>query len=88
MANPLFCGVCTALITPFLNEKVNYPMAEQLLRRQMDAGVKAVVLAGTTGESATLTDTEKIELFTRCKKYAGQDCTIIAGTGSNSTSYL
>ena len=87
MANPLFSGVCTALVTPFLNEKVNYPLAELLLRRQMDAGVKAVVLTGTTGESATLTDTEKIELFCRCKQYAGKDCTIIAGTGSNSTNH-
>lgn len=87
MANPLFRGICTALITPFLNERVNYPMAEQLLRRQMDAGVKSVVLAGTTGESATLTDAEKIELFTRCKEYAGSNCTIIAGTGSNSTAH-
>lgn len=87
MANSLFSGVCTALVTPFLNEKVNYPLAEQLIRRQVEAGVNAVVLAGTTGESATLTDTEKIELFRRGKKYIGSDCTIIAGTGSNSTSH-
>ena len=87
MANPLFRGVCTALVTPLLNEKVNFPLAEQLIRRQMDAGVKAVVLSGTTGESATLTDSEKIELFRRCKEYTGSDCTIIAGTGSNSTAH-
>ena len=87
MANPLFCGACTALVTPFLNGKVNYPLAEQLLRRQMEAGIQTVVLAGTTGESPTLTDQEKIELFRRCKEYAGSDCTIIAGTGSNSTAH-
>ena len=85
MDHPIFTGVCTALVTPFLNEQVNYPLAEQLLRRQIDAGVRAVVLAGTTGESATLTDEEKIELFRRCKTYVGNECTIIAGTGSNST---
>ena len=49
--------------------------------------MKAVVLAGTTGESATLADAEKIELFRRCKEYTGSDCTIIAGTGSNSTAH-
>ena len=87
MKKPVFTGVCTALVTPYLNEKVNYPLAEQLLRRQIDAGVSAVVLAGTTGESATLTDKEKIELFSRCKEYAGNECTIIAGTGSNSTAH-
>ncbi len=83
----LFTGACTALVTPFLDGKVNYPMAQQLLRRQIDAGIKAVVLAGTTGESPTLSDNEKIELFSRCKACAGSDCTIIAGTGSNNTAH-
>lgn len=85
MKNPLFTGACTALVTPFLDGKVNYPMAEQLLRRQIDAGIQAVVLAGTTGESPTLSDEEKLELFRRGKAFCGDDCTIIAGTGSNST---
>ena len=87
MKKCVFRGVCTALVTPFLDAKVNYPMAEQLLRRQIDAGVDAVVLAGTTGEAPTLSDTEKIELFRRCKSYTGDQCTIIAGTGSNSTEH-
>lgn len=83
----LFSGVCTALVTPFLNGKVNYPMAEQLLRRQLEAGVNAIVLAGTTGEAPTLSDDEKIELFRRCKEYVGNNALIIAGTGSNSTAH-
>lgn len=87
MDQPLFTGACTALVTPFLNGQINYPMAEMLLRRQIDAGIQAVVLAGTTGESPTLTDDEKLELFRRCKTYAGSDCLIIAGTGSNSTAH-
>jgi len=87
MRKPLFSGVCTAMVTPFLDGKVNYPMAEQLLRRQIDAGVPAVVVAGTTGESPTLSDDEKIELFRRCKQYAGDACMIIAGTGTNSTEH-
>lgn len=87
MKHSFISGVCTALVTPFLDGKVNYPMAEQLLQRQIDAGVKAVVLAGTTGESATLTDDEKLELISRCKDFAGNSCTIIAGAGSNSTSH-
>ena len=87
MVKTLFTGACTALVTPFLNGKVNYPMAEQLLCRQIEAGISAVVVAGTTGESATLSDEEKIELFRRCKAYAGDACTIIAGTGTNSTEH-
>ena len=87
MKKTLFTGACTALVTPFLDGSVNYPMMEQLLRRQMEAGIKAVVIAGTTGESPTLTDAEKITLFQHCKNYAEDRCLIIAGTGSNNTAH-
>ena len=87
MNQVLFKGVCTALVTPFLNGEVNYPMMEQQLRRQMDAGVRAVVICGTTGESPTLTDEEKLEMFHRAKKFAGDGCLILAGTGSNNTEH-
>lgn len=85
MNNPLFSGVCTALVTPFLGDCINYPMMERLLQRQIDAGIEAVVICGTTGEAPTLTDAEKLELFSRAKKYTGNHCKIIVGTGSNST---
>lgn len=84
---PFFTGVCTALVTPFLDDKINYPMLEQLLKRQIDAGIEAVVISGTTGESPTLSDEEKLELFQRAKDYVGSRCRIIAGTGSNSTQH-
>lgn len=87
MRKPLFTGACTALVTPFINGKINFPMMEQLLKRQIDAGVKAVVIAGTTGESPTLSDEEKITLFCKCKEYVGDRCLMIAGTGSNSTAH-
>lgn len=86
MREPLFTGACTALVTPFLDGRVNYPMMEQLLRRQMDAGIRAVVICGTTGEASTLAEDERLELFFRAKSYAGSDCLIIAGTGNNCTS--
>ena len=85
MKKPLFTGVCTALVTPFLEDQVNYPMLEQLLRRQLDAGITAIVICGTTGEAPTLSDEEKLELFRRAKGFVGSDCKIIAGTGSNCT---
>lgn len=85
MNHPFFSGVCTALVTPFLKDSVNYPMLEQLLRRQYDAGIRAVVICGTTGESATLTDEEKLTMFRYAKKSIPEDLRIIAGTGSNST---
>ena len=87
MKNSLFTGLCTALVTPFLGDRINYPMMERLLARQIEAGITTVVLAGTTGEAPTLTDGEKLELFHRAKEFTGDACRIIAGTGSNDTSH-
>ncbi len=87
MKNALFTGVSTALVTPFLDGKVNYPMLEQLLRYQMDAGIKACVICGTTGEAPTLSDDEKLAMFKRAKAFVGDDMCIIAGTGSNCTEH-
>lgn len=87
MDHIFFRGTCTALVTPFIHDKINYPMAEILIRRQLDAGIRTIVLAGTTGEAPTLSDQEKLELFSRCKEYTGNDACIIAGTGSNCTSH-
>lgn len=87
MKSKLFTGTCTALVTPFLDGQINFKMVEKLLVRQIDAGIRAVVLSGTTGESPTLSDTEKLELFRRAKSFVGDSCMIIAGTGSNSTAH-
>ena len=62
-------------------------MLEQLIKRQADAGIPAVVLCGTTGESPTLSDCEKLEIFRKGVHYAADRCAIIAGTGSNSTEH-
>ena len=87
MKKAMFTGICTALVTPFLDAKVNYPLLDVLLQRQIDAGVQAVVLCGTTGEGATLTDAEKLEIIRRSKAYCGNRLCIIAGTGTNSTAH-
>ena len=87
MKKPLFRGLCTALVTPFLGENVNFPMLELLIRRQIAAGVPAIVLAGTTGEAPTLSDSEKQEIFRRGVEAADGNCLILAGTGSNDTAH-
>ena len=87
MKKPFFTGVCTALVTPFTEGKLNFPMLETLLHRQMEAGIEAVVLAGTTGESPTLSDEEKIDMFRFAKEVTKGRMKIIAGTGSNSTAH-
>ena len=85
MKRPVFTGLCTALVTPFRGDGVNYEMLETLIERQIRAGADAIVLAGTTGESPTLTDAEKLEIFRIGVRTAAGRCKIIAGTGSNST---
>ena len=87
MKHAFFTGVCTALVTPFLNGRINYPMLEQLIKRQIDAGIEAIVLCGTTGEAPTLTDDEKLDIFRCAKACAGNRCKIIGGTGSNCTEH-
>ena len=87
MKKPVFTGACTALVTPFSNGKVDYSMLRNLLHRQMAAGIHAVVLCGTTGEAPTLTDEEKLTIIQTAKEFTGDDCTIIAGTGSNNTQH-
>lgn len=87
MDSVLFTGACTALVTPFLGKAVNYPLLDRLIARQIDAGISAVVLCGTTGESATLTDAEKLAIIGRGKAFVRDRCTVIAGTGSNDTEH-
>lgn len=87
MKKILFTGLCTALVTPFLEGKVNLPMVDILIRRQIDAGVDAIVIAGTTGESPTLSEEEKLALFRRAVEAAEGQCKILAGTGSNCTAH-
>lgn len=87
MKKPVFTGACTALVTPFLGGNVNYPMLDRLIRRQLDAGIPALVLCGTSGESATLSDLEKLSIFRRARGCMGEKGILIAGTGSNSTEH-
>lgn len=87
MKKVLFTGACTALVTPFIGGQVNYPMMERLLQRQLDAGIDTIVLGGTTGESPTLSDKEKLELYRRGKAFVGDKAMIICGSGSNDTQH-
>lgn len=87
MKKPIFTGACTALVTPFLDGKLNTPMLQQLLRRQLRAGIDALVICGTTGESAALSDSEKLELFRASREAIPESTAFIAGTGSNDTSH-
>lgn len=81
----IFRGVATALITPFRDGEIDYPTLEKLIGRQIDAGIDALVIGGTTAEAATLSDEERYELFRRSREYIDGRCKLILGTGTNDT---
>lgn len=79
-------GVITAMATPFDEEgRVDGEAARRLARHLADNGSQGLVIAGTTGESPTLDDAEKLELLAAVKAEVGDELTLICGTGSNDT---
>ena len=80
-----FGNVLTAMVTPFKEDlSVDYDRAAQLAEKLLAEGSDGIVVAGTTGESPTLTKAEKLQLFRVVKQAAGAS-PVIAGTGSNDT---
>ncbi len=87
MKQPIFRGAATAIITPMNQNAVDYEAFARLIDWQIAEGISAIVVAGTTGESSTLTDEEHREVISfAVKKVAGR-VPVIAGTGSNDTEY-
>ena len=85
MKTPIFRGTCTALVTPFREGGIDYAALDRLLETQLEAGVEALVVAGTTGEAATLTHEELVALIAHCVRFCAGRTKLIAGTGGNDT---
>ena len=81
----IFRGVATALITPFKDETIDYAALEGLIEMQIEAGIDALVIGGTTAEAATLSDVERYELFRKSRDIIAGRCKLIFGTGTNDT---
>jgi 4-hydroxy-tetrahydrodipicolinate synthase len=83
---PTFSGVLTAMVTPFAGDgSVDLGAARSLARHLVDSGSHGLVVAGTTGESPTLSDDEKLALTKAVIDEVGEAATVITGTGSNDT---
>ena len=84
---PIFRGIATALITPLTADGIDYAQFGKLIDWQIDQGINALVICGTTGESSTLSDAEhRRAIAFACEKVNGR-VPVIAGTGSNETAY-
>ncbi|MBR5488076.1 MAG: 4-hydroxy-tetrahydrodipicolinate synthase [Firmicutes bacterium] len=83
----LFKGTATALITPFRNEKIDYPAMGKLVEWQLKNGVDAFVVCGTTGEASTLSGKERVQLTHFVVDLVKGRVPVIAGTGSNNTRF-
>lgn len=86
MINSKLNGTITALVTPFKKDlSIDFDAFERLVRHQINSKVEGLVICGSTGESATLSKTEKIALIVKATEIAAGKVPIIAGTGSNNT---
>ena len=86
MREPVFTGVCPAIVTPFTpGGAVNYPKLAQLIEDQIAAGVSAICICGTTGESSTLSTREHVECVDFCVRQVDHRVKVVAGSGSNDT---
>ncbi|MBR6760574.1 MAG: 4-hydroxy-tetrahydrodipicolinate synthase [Oscillospiraceae bacterium] len=88
MKNTIFTGAGVALVTPFAADgTIDYDVMAQLIEDQIAAGTDALIIAGTTGESSTLTEEEHVEVIRFAVERAAHRVPVIAGTGSNDTAF-
>ena len=85
--NTIFKGVATALVTPLNENGIDYESFGRLIDWQIEQGINALVICGTTGEASTLTDEEHRNAIEFAVKRANKRVPIIAGTGANDTAY-
>ena len=88
MKNTIFTGTGTAIITPFnADGSINYDELGRIIDDQIANSIDAIIICGTTGESATMTDEEHIECIRYAVKHINGRIPVIAGAGSNDTRY-
>ncbi len=85
MKQTIFKGVGTALVTPFINDNINYDIFKKFIEFQIQDNVDALIVCGTTGESATMTVKERQDTIKFVVKTVNHRVPVIAGTGSNNT---
>jgi len=84
----MFKGIFTAIVTPFLDDKIDVVAFKKLVKEQKEQGVSGIAISGTTGESPNLSIKEKEILINIALEFKSENFKIILGTGSNSTKHV
>lgn len=84
----MFKGIFTAIVTPFLENKIDAVAFKKLVKEQKDNGISGIAISGTTGESPNLSIEEKKILIEIALEFRDENFKIILGTGSNSTKHV
>ena len=87
MRDPIFTGCGVAIVTPFKNGGVDFDAFGRIIDWQIESGTDAIVVCGTTGESATMTNAERLKTVEYCVKRVGGRVPVIAGSGTNDTAH-
>lgn len=85
MKKVIFKGAGTAIATPFTTDGVNYEVFKEMIEDQIKNGVDAIIVCGTTGEAATMSEVERKEAIKFVVDTVNKRIPVIAGTGSNNT---
>ena len=87
MNKSVFTGAGVALVTPMINNKVDFEALEKIIEFQIENSTDAIVVCGTTGEAPTLEDDEHLDVIEFCVDKVRGRIPVIAGTGSNNTAH-
>ena len=87
MKGPIFTGCGVAIITPFKNGAVDFDAFGKIIDWQIESGTDCVVVCGTTGESATMTNAERLQTIQYCVERVNGRVPVIAGSGTNDTAH-
>ncbi len=87
MKKPVFTGSAVAIVTPFTKDGINFDELGRLIDFQIENSTDAIVICGTTGESATMPDDEHLSAIEYTVKRVNKRVPVIAGTGSNDTAH-
>ena len=87
MKKLIFKGAGVAIVTPFTEDGINFPEFGRMIDAQIEGHTDAIIVAGTTGEAATMSDAEHKEAIKFAVEHTKGRVPVVAGTGSNDTSY-